>query len=118
MGQWNMDQQAVTPQSLLEQKFHLQSAPALSPQKEELSFTLPHKEQNQTRSEKSQLKPQNKSLKMKLLQTSSKKVAKNPPRAMTRYSQLQNDFLRLADKADNVFSTELQIQEHSLPSGC
>lgn len=33
MGQWNMHRQAASPQSLLEQKSHLQSAAAPSPHK-------------------------------------------------------------------------------------
>lgn len=109
MAQWNMHQQAVIPQSLLEQKPRLQIAPAPSPHKRGALLHIPHQEQNQPRGEKSQLKPQNRSLEMKhhLLEPSVKEVAKTSQRALTSYLQLQDHLLSLSDRADEVFSTVL-----------
>lgn len=42
MAQWNTQQQAVIPQSLLEQKSHLQSTPAPSPNKRGALFHTYH----------------------------------------------------------------------------
>lgn len=42
MGRWNTHQQAVTPQSLLEQESDLQSAPAPNPQKTGALFYTYH----------------------------------------------------------------------------
>lgn len=85
MGQWNMHQQADTPQSLLEQKSHLQSAAAPSPYKRGALFYTYHIK-NKTKPEVRNLTQNHKTKAWRwnlLLQTRDKKVAMGNDKVLT-----------------------------------